>query len=90
MQIFLRGKETYVVDVEKTDTVLHIKNLIHAKEGIPPRFLLLTAGTRCLDDDMTLGDYNIEREYTIYFRVRAVVHSEDQAVLKQSVEPVPR
>lgn len=89
MQIFLRGKNTYVVDVEKTDTILHIKSLIYAKEKIPSRFLLLTAGTKCLDDDKTLGDYEIGSECTIYFRVRAVVHSEDQEVLKPSVGPVP-
>lgn len=73
MQIFLRGKATYVVDVEKTDTILHIKNLIYEKEKIPPRFLLLTAGTHCLDDDKTLADHNIDSEDTIHFRVRAVV-----------------
>jgi hypothetical protein len=72
MQIFLRGKATYVVDVEKTDTILHIKKLIFEKEQIPARFLLLTAGTRCLEDDKTLADYNIDSEATIYFRVRAL------------------
>ena len=74
MQIFLRGKDTYVVDVEETNTILYIKNLIFTKEKIPPRFLLLTAGTRCLDDDKTLAYYGIGSECTIYFRVRAVVH----------------
>lgn len=73
MQIFLRGRSTYAIDVEKTDTILHIKKLIFDKEQIPARFLLLTAGTRCLDDDKTLADYDIGRETTIYFRVRAVV-----------------
>lgn len=73
MQIFLRGKSTYVVDVESTDTILHIKELIFAKEGIPARFLILNAGTRCLEEDKTLADYRIGREDTIYFRVRAAV-----------------
>jgi len=72
MQIFLRGRSTYAVDVEKTDTILHIKKLIFEKEQIPARFLLLTAGTRCLDENKTLADYGISREATIYFRVRAV------------------
>jgi|LauGreDrversion2_6_1035139.scaffolds.fasta_scaffold198318_2 hypothetical protein len=72
MQIFLRGKATYVVDVEKTDTILHIKKLIFEKESIPAHFLLLTAGTRCLEEDKTLADYDISSEATIYFRVRAV------------------
>lgn len=73
MQIFLRGKSTYVVDVEKTDTILHIKELIFTKEGIPAYFLILNAGTRCLEEDKTLADYGIGSEDTIYFRVRAVV-----------------
>jgi len=72
MQLFLRGRATYVVDVEKTDTILHIKKLIFDKEGIPARFLLLTAGTRYLEEDKTLADYDISSEATIYFRVRAV------------------
>lgn len=71
MQIFLRGRSTYVVDVEKTTTVLDIKKLIFEKEQIPARFLLLTAGTRALEDNKTLADYEISRESTIYFRVRA-------------------
>ena len=77
MQLFLRGKDTYVVDVEKTDTILHIKKLIFAKERIPAHFLLLTAGTRCLDDDKTLADYGIGSEDTIYFRVRANISPEN-------------
>lgn len=84
MQIFLRGKTTYVVDVEKTDTILHIKKLIFTKEGIPVRFLLLTAGTRCLEEDKTLADYGIGREETIYFRVRAIVSPSDTSDLPEN------
>ena len=71
MQIFLRGNQTYVVDVTKTDTILHIKNLIFEKTEIPPSYLLLSYKTRCLDDDKTLEFYNMVAEDTIYFRVRA-------------------
>ena len=84
MQLFLRGKDTYVVDVEKTDTILHIKKLIFSKEGIPAHFLLLTAGTRCLDDDRTLADYGIGCDATIYFRVRAVVSPSDTSDLSEN------
>jgi hypothetical protein len=80
MQIFLRGKATYVVNVEKTDTVLHIKKLIFEKEQIPAPFLLLQWNTRCLEDAMTLEHYNIERDSTIYFRVRAIVLSDTSDV----------
>jgi hypothetical protein len=76
MQIFLRGKATYVIDVEKTDTILHIKKLIFEKEQIPAPFLILQCNTRCLEDAMTLEHYNIDRDSTIYFRVRAIVLSD--------------
>ena len=72
MQIFLKGKSTYVVDVENDTTILQIKALIFEKEPIPARFLLLTAKTRCLDDDKTVAYYGIGCEDTIYFRVRAI------------------
>jgi hypothetical protein len=72
MQLFLKGKATYVIDVENDTTILHIKKLIFDKERIPARFLLLTAKTRCLEDDKTVADYGIGSEDTIYFRVRAI------------------
>jgi hypothetical protein len=72
MQIFLRGRMTYVIDVEKTDTIRHIKNRIYEKEPIPARFLLLQCKMRCLEDTKTLQDYGIVHEDTIEFRVRAV------------------
>jgi len=71
MQIFLKGKATYVVDVENDTTILQIKELIFKKEAIPARFLLLTAKMRCLEDENTLAYYGLGREDTIYFRVRA-------------------
>jgi hypothetical protein len=84
MQIFLRGKNTYVVDVKKTDTILHIKNLIFEKEKIPPRFLILTAGTHCLEDNKTLADHSIGREDTIHYRVRAIVWPSDTSDLSEN------
>ena len=80
MQIFLRGNSTYAVDVENTTTVLDIKKLIFEKEKIPARFLLLTTGTRCLEDDKTLADYDISREATIYFRVRALASMQNSGL----------
>ena len=71
MQIFLRGKMTYVINVEKSSTVLHIKKLIFEKEQIPPQFLLLTCKAKCLEDGNTLEYYGVDRDDTIYFRVRA-------------------
>ena len=76
MQIFLRGKTTYVIDVEKTDTIRHIKDRIYEKEGLPHRFLLLQCKLRCLEEAKTLDDYGIGREDTIEFRVRAVALSD--------------
>ena len=71
MQIFLKGRITYVVDIEKTDTILDIKNIIFEKERILPRHLILSTGLHCLEDNRTLEDYGIDRDSTIQFRVRA-------------------
>jgi len=93
MQIFLRGKMTYVINVEKTDTILHIKKLIFEKEQIPAPFLFLQWNTRCLEDAMTLEHYNIGLDSTIYFRVRAIVLSDttdvSEAVPASCDSPVP-
>jgi ubiquitin C len=76
MQIFLRGKTTYVIDVEKTDTIRHIKDRIYEKEGIPARFLILQCKLRCLEEAKTLEEYGVRAEDTIEFRVRAVALSD--------------
>jgi hypothetical protein len=76
MQLFLRGRETRVIDADKKDTIASIKNMIYEKEKIPANFLLLTWNGRPLEDDRTLEDYGVGREDTIHYRVRGCVNAE--------------
>jgi ubiquitin C len=73
MQIFIKGRRLIAVDVEPSDTVCMLKTRIHDREGIPPRYLLLTHACKILENERTLESYGIERESTIEYRVRAFV-----------------
>ena len=76
MQIFVKtltGK-TITLDVHQQFTAIHLKLLIQGKEGIPPsQQRLIFAGRRLHDEDdeegereMTLSDYNIQKESTLH------------------------
>ena len=70
MQIFIQvniatGSDYITLDVEPTDRIEDIKDLIFERTGIAPSMQILTFGDTTLDEGNTLQDYSIQKDSTI-------------------------
>ena len=73
MQIFVKtltGKHI-TLEVEPTDRIEDIKQLIYEKEGIPVVFQRLIFASKILEDGNTLQDYSIQKDSTIHLVLRS-------------------
>ena len=78
MQIFVKTQTAVVftLEVNPMDTIGNVKAMIQEKEGCPPDMqILVIAGkepTLELQNDCTLSNYNIQKEFTLhlFFRLR--------------------
>jgi ubiquitin C len=71
MQIFVQFFKNEKIKIitlvaEPNDTIKNIKEIINAKQGIPPLSQKLKFGFKHLENDRTLADYNIQKESTIF------------------------
>ncbi|NXT94373.1 OASL2 protein, partial [Anhinga rufa] len=72
MEVFVKDDKnrTTTYTVKLSDTVRHLKEEIHARQGPPAEQQRLTYGSRELEDQHTLAYYNVQPKSTIFMLLR--------------------
>lgn len=66
----LTGKTLFVAGLEASSTTDEVKHIIQNIEGIPPNQQRLVFAGQQMEDDRTLADYAIQKEYTLHLILR--------------------
>lgn len=71
-QIFIKDlkDKTLVIDVKSSDTIKDITYKINKRNGIPIHEQILIWAGKKLKNDLTIKDYQIKKESTIYLVLR--------------------
>lgn len=78
MQIFVKTLtgSTITLEVEPTDRIEDVKEMIQDKEGFLPVEQVLVFAGKTLEDENTLQDYNVQKETTLHLLLRLKIEQE--------------
>ena len=85
MQIHVKteAEEIITLEVELTDTIGAVKEKIQSKKGIAPADQILIFNEQELENEFTLGDYNIEKDGVLHLQVRSPLGDAKEEALQQ-------
>ena len=79
---------TITLEVEPSDTIKYVKELILNEEGIHPICQRLLSGGKRLKDERTLSDYNIQNESSLYLVIERGLFVRQIFVMLQTGEKI--
>lgn len=87
MQIFVSysGGLMATLDVEPSDTIEAIKSKTQLVTGIAINRQILTFNSTLLEDNLTLSDYNIQKESTLLLTLNMLIAIKPGVIIKSGV-----